>query len=194
MEGTPTARKVEIKMTQRENLQNSLLDREKQIMLSDIKEVFDRAVDNTCERGVAGPGTGAAFVEHQVVNALKERMGTVAIELATIELGEKQVFEIQKRLADQYEELVIKMMSVPAAWGKEGSVEQVNHKKQWEERSRGILDSYFESELRVAIKKRSLARRFDFKTTLLWIFVGALVGNIGRVFDLILKIADRFLK
>lgn len=181
-------------MEQMESIKKSLLDREKQIMLSDIKEVFDGAVDNTCERGVAGPGTGAAFVEHEVVRALKERMEAVAIELATIELGEKKIFKIQKVLADQYEELLLNMMSVPAAWGKEGSVDQVNHKRHWEECSKGILDSYFESELRVAIKKRSLTRRFDFKTTLLWILVGALVGNIGKAFDLMLKVADRFLK
>ena len=175
-------------------LEESLLIREKQIFSSDIKDVFDTAVGDTCGRGVVGPGTGAAFVEHKVVRALKERMREVAIELATVELDDKKLFQLQQSLAQQYEELLLSMLSVPSCWGHEGSVDLSNHRRRWQECTKNMLDAYFESELRVSIKKRSFARNFNVKTTLLWILVGALIGNVEKIFDLIRHIIVYYLK
>lgn len=119
-----------------ESLQQSLLSRETALFNAVIREKYDWAVNDTNRRGVLGPGVGAAFVEHELSKAIRERMKDVAVELAEVDLNKSKLGSILKSLFEQYIILAEDLLKKPAVWGPPEDDESQRHMKHWAEKSK----------------------------------------------------------
>lgn len=159
-------------------LRDALLQREGEPFYMDLKAEYEIAQNDAAKRGLIGSGVGIQVMERAIVSALKQRCDTMALELAEIETKEATLANLLEETFEIYDANAKRVLAVAACWGKVGEPDQKNREATWNREKKEYLKKYYGSQFRVALFKRKLSKKYDFRKTLFWTFVGAFVGAL----------------
>lgn len=175
-----------------EELREALLQREGEPFYLDLEAEYEIAQNDAAKRGLIGSGVGIQVMERAVVNALKQRCDTMALELAEIETKEATLTNLLEETFELYDANAKRVLAVAACWGKAGEPDQENREATWNREKKEYLKKYYESQFRVALFKRKLSRKYDFRKALFWAFVGALLASTSEIIQATKEIILRY--
>ncbi len=167
-------------MASLKEFETALLQREGDPFYADLNEKVAIALQTANSRGLIGSGVGVMIVEGAVINLIKERADIISAELSEIKTKKENLLKIIKDVLEKYDFFTKKILKKPACWGDEADPRQKLHEQQWEFKKL-YLKNYFESQFKFLYEKKNLSRQFEFKTTLFWLFIGALIGNFDKL-------------